>query len=153
MSMNVASFFSNRPAGVVVLGVLCGLFGLGNLLSPLERPLLVGGMLLTGNGAAMLHVGVSALELFLGYGLLKPLRSAGNIYLLSVWTGALSLASNMLHDAKLWEFSLVLELRSRAIPGFVSFSRESHALLIAIYALTGLYIYSQRSYFWGDDAT
>lgn len=153
MSMNAASFFRTRPAGILVLGMLYVLFGLGNLLSPLDRPVLAGGALFTERSAVILHVGVSTLGIYLGYGLLKPLRYTWNIYLLSAWTGIMSLALNLLRDAKLWEFSLFLEIRSERIPRFVSFSRESHVLLIGIYALTGLYIYSQRSYFWGDDAT
>ena len=151
--MNVASFFLKRPGGVIVLGVLCVVFGMGNLVSPLERPVLTGGVLYTGSHAAMLHAGVSLLGLFLGYGLLKPLRYIWKVYLISAWAGITSLALNLVNDAKLWEFSLVLELPSRAIPGFVSFSRESHAFLMAIYALTSLYIYSQQAYFWGDENT
>ena len=153
MSMNVSSFFVKRPAGVIVLGVLCLVFGLGNLVSPLERPVFTGAVLYSGRDAAILHVGVSLLMVFLGYGLLKPLGYIWNVYLISAWAGSISLVLNLLFDAKLWEFALFLELPSGAIPGFVSVSRESHALLLAIYALTSVYIYSQRSYFWGDENT
>lgn len=153
MSMNIASFFSKRPAGAIVLGGLCVLFGLGNLASPLERPVLAGGVLYAGKEAVILHVGVSFLGIFLGYGLLKPLRYIWKVYLISAWAGIMSLALNLLHDATLWEFSLFLELPSEAIPGFVSFCKESHALLMAIYALTSLYVYSQRAYFLDDENT
>lgn len=153
MSMNVASFFLKRPAGMIVLGSLCFLFGLGNLVSPVERPVLAGGILYTGKEAAILHIGVSLLMMFLGYGLLRPLRYIWKLYLISAWTGIMSLALNLLHDAKLWEFSLFLGLPSGTIPGIVNFSRDSHALLMAIYTLTSLYVYSRRSYFWGDENT
>ncbi len=153
LRMNITSFFLKRPAGTIVLGLLCMLFGLGNLFSPLDRPVLAGGLLYTGRDAALVHVGVSVLVVFLGFGLLRPLRYIWKLYLISAWAGMTSLVLNLLHDAKLWEFSFVLELPSKTIPGFVSFSRESHALLIAIYALTSLYVYSQRSYFWGDETT
>ena len=153
MSMSVVSFFSKRPAGVIVLGGLCVLFGLGNLMSPIERPILAGGVLYTGRGAVILHIGSSLLVLWLGYGLLKPLRYILQLYLISAWAGITSLTLNLLHDGKLWEFSLFLGLSSGAVPVFVSFSRESHALLMASYALTSLYVYSQRSYFWGDENT
>lgn len=138
---------------MIVLGVLCLAFGLGNLASPLERPILAGGVVYTGRDAAILHVAVSLLGIVLGYGLLRPWGGIWKLYLISAWTGIASLMVNLLYDVKLWEFALFLELPSRAVPGFVNFSRESHALLIALYALTSLYVYSQRSYFGDDENT
>ena len=138
-----------RPAGILVLGVLCIFTGIGNVLSPLRKPVILGGIIHTGKQAVGLHMSLSFLRIYIGYGLLKPVRHIWYAYIIGACLGIVALGLNVSHSAKIWELYLLLESRSEAIPRLVAFTIETHYLFMAIYALTAMYVYLQKPYFWG----
>jgi hypothetical protein len=88
--------------------------------------------------------------IYLGYGLLQPLRHTWYMYLLIAGTGTVSLSVNLLHTPKIWELCLLLHAKVDAIPRLVQFTIDTHYLLMALYTLTALYVYVNKSYFLGE---
>jgi len=140
-----------RPPGVVILGILCIFAGGGSLLTPLDsRPILFFGVLHSGVKAYVLHIVPNIVKLYMGYGLLKPLRHVWYLYLMVAGVSIISLSLNVLHESKIWELYLLLQSKVESIPRLVTFAIETHYLLIAIYTLTAMYIYLHKNYFWGE---
>ncbi|MBD3308040.1 hypothetical protein GF339_16465 [candidate division KSB3 bacterium] len=140
-----------RPAGITILGLLFLLTGGMGLLAPADRPLVFFGMLHTGRRALAMRLVPNLGRLYVGLGLLKPFRHIWYLYIIGACIGIGSLSVNLAHETKLWELYLRLESRPEAIPRLVQFTIETHYLFIAIYALTAMYVYLQKNYFWGDD--
>jgi hypothetical protein len=139
-----------RPVGVTVLGILCIFAGGGGLLSPLHRPILFFGKIYIGTYASIFRIVPNIVAIYLGYGLLKPLPHTWYMYLLIASTGIVSLNLNLLHAPKIWELCLLLQAKVEAIPRLVKFTVDTHYLLMALYTLTALYVYVNKSYFWGE---
>lgn len=139
-----------RPPGVIILGILCIFARGGNLLTSLDRPILFFGVIHSGVHAYFLHIVPNLVKLYMGYGLLRPLRHVWYLYLMVVSVSITSLSLNVLHEPKIWELCLLLQSKVETIPRLVTFALETHYLFIAIYALTAAYIYLHRNYFWGE---
>jgi hypothetical protein len=139
-----------RPAGIIILGILCIIAGGGGLLTPLDRPIISFGVIHNGIRAYVLHIIPNLVGLYVGYGLLKPLRHIWYVYLIVASIGIISLTLNVIHEPKIWELFLLLQSKGESIPRLVTFTLETHYLLIAIYALTAMYIYLHKNYFWGE---
>ncbi len=135
------------PAGVVVIGISCFFLAIGTLASPLHRPMLLGGVLLTGKPAAAWRVALSLARCGIGYGLLKPLRFMWVLYLCAAGAAVLGLTLNLLHDSRLWELFLLSGASSSAISRLVAFAKEAHVLFILTHLLTAMYIARQQGYF------
>ena len=138
-----------RPVGIIVLGVLCIFMGIGNLFSPVSKPVVFGGIIHTGKRAIVLHIVLSILGVYVGYGMLKPIRHIWHMYIIGACISIAGLGLNVMHESKIWELYLLLGSRSESIPRLVAFTMETHYLFMAIYALTAMYIYVQKQYFWG----
>lgn len=117
---------------------------------PLDRPVVLFGTLHTGARAVVLHLVRNFGGLYVGYGILKPLRHSWYVYIVGSCISIIGISFNLVHQAKIWEMYLLLESRVESVPRFVKFTIETHYLLIAIYALTAMYVYLQKYYFWGD---
>lgn len=139
-----------RPVGIIILGILCLVAGGGGLFVPLDQPVVFWGMIHTGGRALVLHLVPNFVGLYLGYGILKPLQHTWYVYIIGACFSIVGLSFNLLHQAKIWEWHLLLESRTESIPRLVRFTIETHYFFIAIYALTAMYVYLQKSYFWGD---
>jgi len=141
-----------RPVGIIVLGVLCVFTGIGNLFSPFSKPGMFGGRIHTGRRAIILHVALSILGGYVGYGMLKPIRHIWHMYIIGACISIAGLGLNLMHESKIWELYLLLGTGSESIPHLVAFTIETHYLFMAIYALTAMYIYLHKQYFWGDNS-
>ncbi len=139
-----------RPVGITILGALCLVAGGSGLFMPPDRPLVFFGLIHTGGRALALHLVPNLGGLYLGYGILKPFRHIWYVYLIGAWISIVGLSANLVHKAKLWELHLLLGTRTESIPRVVRVTIETHYLLIAIYALTAMYVYLHKYYFWGD---
>lgn len=140
-----------RPVGMIILGILCIFAGISGFTTAPDKPVVFFGRLHTGTRAFMLHLIPNILGIYIGSGLLKPLRHVWYMYIAGVGISIIGLSLNLINEAKIWEMYFLLELQTKSIPRFVKFTIETHYLFIAIYALTGLYVYLHKSYFWGND--
>ena len=138
-----------RPPGITILGFLCMFAGGGALFSPLDRPLLSFGIIHHGMVALCLRIGADLLGLYLGYGLLKLFRHTWYLYFVVVCMGTISLGLNVLHEPKVWELCLLLQQNANLIPRLVQVTLDTHYVLIAVYTLTALYLYTHKYVFWG----
>ena len=139
-----------RPPGIIILGILCIFAGGGNLLTSLDSPILFFGVIHSGVQAYILHIVPNLVKLYMGYGLLKPLRHVWYLYLTVAGVSITSLSFNVMHESKIWELYLLLQSKVETIPRLVMFTLETHYLFIAIYTLTAAYIYLHKNYFWGE---
>jgi hypothetical protein len=139
-----------RPVGIVVLSVLCFFVGGSGLLMNMRRPIVFLGMFHTGISAMVLHLAPSLFGVYIGYGLLKPFRHIWFAYIVGACLSIAGLICNLMHDAKIWEWHLHVGSQTASIPRLVKFTLETHYLLIAIYALTAMYVYLHKPYFWGQ---
>jgi hypothetical protein len=134
---------------MIILGILWIFGGISGFFTDFERPVLFGGVLHTGIQALIFHLVPIIGGMYIGYGLLKPLRHIWYVYITGACISIIGLSFNVIHEAKIWEMYLLLQSEPEAIPRLVRFTIETHYLFIAIYALTSLYVYLQKNYFWG----
>lgn len=140
-----------RPVGVIILGILLIFVGVSGLLRPpFDRPVLFFGVIHCGISAYVFHIVPNLIGVYLGYGLLKPLRHSWYLYLITAGVSIIGLSLNLFHESKAWELFLLLSVEAESIPRWVRFTVETHYLLIAINVLTTLYIYLHKNYFWGE---
>ena len=139
-----------RPPGIIILAILCIFAGGGSLLTSLGSPVLFFGVIHSGVKAYIVRIIPNLVKVYVGYGLLKPLRHVWYLYLIVAGVSITGLSLNVMHEPKIWELYLLLQSRVETIPRLVMFALETHYLFIAIYALTAVYIYLHRNYFWGE---
>ena len=138
-----------RPVGITILGILCLFTGGSGLFITLDRPVIFFGIIHTGIYACTLRMIPNLAGVYVGYGLLKPLRHVWYIYIAGACISIAGLSCNLVHESKIWELHLLLGSQAETIPRVVKFTIETQYLLIAIYLLTAIYVYLQKNYFWG----
>ena len=138
-----------RPVGMITLGILCIFAGVSGFSTSLHKPVLFFGMRHTGMQAFLLHLIPGLGGIYIGIGLLIPFRHVWYLYLAGAGISMMGLLVNLMHPAKIWEFYIVLATRTASVPNLVKFTIVTHYLFIAMYALTALYVYAHKQYFWG----
>jgi hypothetical protein len=114
-----------------------------------DRPVVFLGMLHTQATAMILHLLSNLARLYIGHGVLKPFRHIWYMNLAGACISIAGLSCNLIHETKIWEWHLLIGSQTGSIPRLMKFTIETHYLFIAMYMVTGMYVYFHKPYFWG----